>query len=84
MATLKALKSIPLKWKDIAFSHTKEAEKELLGSISCISMIVSYLILGYYFHGEYFEKAGYDLSISDYDKMSVLNIGKEGRSNNIL
>ena len=49
-----------------------------------IPVLIHYLILGYYFHGEYFEKAGDDLEISN-DKMSVERVsvteGKTYRNN---
>ena len=73
MTTLKALKSIPNNPKYTVFGYIQRMEKELC--VVSLPTIISYLILGYYFHGEYFEKAGDDLKISN-DKMSVIRINK--------
>ena len=59
--------------KHAVFCYLHSMEKELF--LVNVPTIISYLILGYLFHGEYFEKAGDDLEISN-DKMSVTRITK--------
>ena len=71
MTTLKRLKSIPNTSKHATFGYIREMEHQL--ALSNIPVMINYLCLGYYFHGEYFEKAGNDLSITN-DKMSVTRI----------
>ena len=71
MTTLKELKKIPLKIRSAVFGYMRQTEKQLY--LSTVPIMVYYLCLGYYFHGEYFEKAGNDLQISD-DKMCVERI----------
>ena len=65
---MKTHKLIPDKFKHIAFGYTRQSEKEY--DIPNLPKVVIYLVLGYFFHGEYFEKCGDDLQISD-DKMTV-------------
>ena len=71
MSTLKELKSIPNKPKYTTFGYIHEMEKQL--ALSNVPAMINYLCLGYYFHGEFFEKAGDDLQICN-DKMSIERI----------
>ena len=73
MSTLKLLKSVPNKSKHAVFGYIREMEQQL--ALSNIPVMINYLCLGYYFHGEYFEKAGDDLQILN-DKMSVKRISE--------
>ena len=68
MATLKMLKSIPYLPKMTVFGYTREREKELI--LPRIPVMLNNIILIFYFHGEYWEKFGYDLGISE-DKTSI-------------
>ena len=81
MATLKALKLLPNNTKYTTFGYVRRMEKESFPLN--IPAMITYLILKYYFHGEYFEKAGDDLEISD-DKMSVTRITSPGSFNRFM
>ena len=78
---MKALKLLPNNTKYTIFGYVRRMEKESFPLN--IPAMITYLILKYYFHGEYFEKAGDDLEISD-DKMSVTRITSPGRLNRFM
>ena len=66
---LKQLKSIKQDTKLTVFGYVRQNENNL--SLFCnVPSMISYLCLSYYFHGEYFEKGGDDIQISD-DKMTI-------------
>ena len=68
---LKELKSIPNRTKCIAFGYIHAKEKQL--SLPNVPDSINYLCLMYYFHGEFFEKAGNDLKICD-ERMSIQKV----------
>ena len=68
MAQFKKLKAIPSAPKFTVFGYGRSIEKH--STILNIPVMIHYLILGYYYHGEYFEKSGKELIISE-GKMSV-------------
>ena len=59
---------MPNKPKHATFGYIRKMERKL--SLSNVPVMINYLCLGFYFHGEYFEKCGHDLKIIN-DKMSV-------------
>ena len=61
MTTLKALKSFPKRPRQTVFGYIRENQKQL--SLYNVPALIGYLCLGYYFHGEFLEKAGDDLKI---------------------
>ena len=75
MAPLKELKAIPNKSKCVGFGYIHEMVKQL--SISNVPEMINYLCLMYYFHGEFFEKAGNDLKICD-EGMSIERVTRRG------
>lgn len=68
MATLDMLRSIPYYPRMTVFGYSREKERQL--TLPNIPVMMNYIILIYYFHGECWDKFGYDLGISD-DKTSI-------------
>ena len=74
-ACFKQLKSIKKDTRFTVFGYVRQNENKL--SLYCnIPSMISYLCLSYYYHGEYFEKAGHDIQISN-DKMTVTKVTQE-------
>ena len=73
-ATLRAVTNIPILPKFTVFGYIRLMEKRLLLT-SSVPVVIGYLILGYYFCGECFEKAGNDLKISN--GMCVIRIAEQ-------
>ena len=71
MLTLKELKSIAKPPRYTAFGYIRDMEKQL--KLSNVPIMINYLCLGYYFHGEYFEKCGDDLMITSKQNESDEN-----------
>ena len=72
---LKQLKSIRPDIKFTVFGYVRQSENEL--SLFCnVPSMISYLCLSYYFHGDYFEKAGDDIQISN-DKTTITKISEK-------
>ena len=64
MSTFKTLQSIPNVTKYAVFGYVRKMERKL--SLLNIPQMIHYLILGYYFHGEYFEKSGDEQAIQEF------------------
>eukprot|EP01084_Bolivina_argentea_P045645 84023_1 len=69
----KRLKHIDMRSKYTVFGHIREMENKL-SLFSNIPVLISYISLSYYNHGEYFHKSGLnkDMIVSE-DKMTVTN-----------
>ena len=72
---LKELKKINDTHKFTVFGYAKRVQKE---SSLTIPLMINYLCLAYYFHGEYFEKCGNNLEISN----GAVTLTKIGKSRN--
>ena len=71
----KQSKSIKKDTRFTVFGYVRQNENKL--SLYCnIPSMISYLCLSYYHHGEYFEKAGDDIQISN-DKMTATKVTQE-------
>eukprot|EP01084_Bolivina_argentea_P015298 28600_1 len=70
---LKQVKHIHSKYKYIVFGYMRTQQLKL--SLNDIPMLISYLCLSYYFHGEQLEKCGEQLRISG-NKMTVTKISR--------
>ena len=67
--SLKKIKSIKKEIQFTVFGYMRQSENEL--SLFCnITEGIYYICLAYYYLGEYFEKAGDDIRISD-DQMTI-------------
>eukprot|EP01084_Bolivina_argentea_P045644 84022_1 len=71
--SLQRLKHIDMRSKYTVFGYIREMENEL-SLFSNIPVLISYISLSYYNHGEYFHKSGSNkgMIVSD-DKMTVTN-----------
>ena len=79
-SSLKQLKAIEQDTEFTVFGYVRQNENNL--SLFCnVPDMVTHLCLSYYFHGEYFEKAGDDIKISN-DKMTVTKIAGPADWNN--
>ena len=71
MATLKKLKQIDNRFKYAVFGYVRSMESQL--SHYNVPVLISYVVLSYYFHGEYFAKYGDKVQLSN-DRMTVTKI----------
>ena len=74
-ACLKQVKSIKKETQFTVFGYVRQNENKM--ALFCnIPSMICYLCLSYYYHGEYFEKAGDDLQISN-DKMTITKVSNK-------